>query len=127
VIGAGTAATSTANKCAISGWSVAVVDELPYGGTCALRGCDPKKMLRCGAKIVDAVDLMRGKGIEADALRINWPELMAFKRTFTDKMPGRVEAGLVKNGITTFPICTGRTATDRLSSSPQNVRSDSAG
>jgi len=92
-----------------------------------LRGCDPKKMLRCGAKIVDAVDLMRGKGIEADALRINWPELMAFKRTFTDKMPGRVEAGLVKNGITTFPICTGRTATDRLSSSPQNVRSDSAG
>jgi len=52
VIGAGTAATSTANRCASSGWSVAVVDELPYGGTCALRGCDPKKMLRRGAEIV---------------------------------------------------------------------------
>ncbi len=102
VIGAGTAATSTANKCASTGWSVAIVDELPYGGTCALRGCDPKKMLRRGAEIVDAVHLMRGKGIEADSLRINWPDLMAFKRTFTDKMPDRVERSLIKNGITTF-------------------------
>jgi len=102
VIGAGTAATSTANKCASEGWSVAVVDELPYGGTCALRGCDPKKMLRRGAEIVDAVHLMRGKGIETDSLRINWHDLMAFKRTFTDKMPDRVEGSLIKNGIVTF-------------------------
>ncbi len=102
VIGAGTAATSTANKCATAGWSVAVVDELPYGGTCALRGCDPKKMLRRGAEIVDAVQLMRGKGIESDSLRINWPDLMAFKRTFTDKIPARVEDSLNKNGIETF-------------------------
>ncbi len=102
VLGAGTAATSTANKCAAAGWSVAVVDELPYGGTCALRGCDPKKMLRRGAEIVDAVHLMRGKGIESDSLRINWPDLMAFKRTFTDKIPARVEGSLNKNGIETF-------------------------
>ena len=101
VIGAGTAATSTANRCASAGWSVAVVDELPYGGTCALRGCDPKKMLRRGAEIVDAVHLMRGKGVETDSLRINWPDLMAFKRTFTDKMPDRVEGSLNKNGVTT--------------------------
>jgi glutathione reductase (NADPH) len=102
VIGAGTAAMSTANKCASAGWSVAVVDELPYGGTCALRGCDPKKMLRRGAEILDAVHLMRGKGVESDSLRINWPDLMAFKRTFTDKIPARVEGSLNKNGIETF-------------------------
>ena len=53
-VGAGTAATSTANRCASAGWQVAVIDELPYGGTCALRGCDPKKMLRRGAELVDA-------------------------------------------------------------------------
>lgn len=102
VIGAGTAATSAANKCASKGWSVAVVDELPYGGTCALRGCDPKKMLRRGAELVDAFNLMKGNGVEAENLRINWSELMAFKRTFTDKMPGRVEASLNKNGIETL-------------------------
>ncbi len=102
VIGAGTAATSAANKCASAGWAVAIVDELPYGGTCALRGCDPKKMLRRGAELIDAVHLMRGKGVEADSMRINWPDLMAFKRTFTDKMPGRVEGSLHKNGVETF-------------------------
>lgn len=102
VLGAGTAATSAANKCASEGWSVAIVDELPYGGTCALRGCDPKKMLRRGAELIDAVNLMRGKGVEADNLRINWQDLMAFKRTFTDKMPGRVEGNLTQNGVATY-------------------------
>ena len=43
VIGAGMAGVNVANKCASAGWQVAVVDELPYGGTCALRGCDPKR------------------------------------------------------------------------------------
>lgn len=102
VIGAGTAATSTANKCASEGWSVAIVDELPYGGTCALRGCDPKKMLRRGAELIDAFNLMRGKGVEADDLRINWPDLMAFKRSFADRMPERVEGNLSRNGVATY-------------------------
>ena len=49
VIGAGMAGMTAANKCAAQGWQVGIVDELPYGGTCALRGCDPKKILRRGA------------------------------------------------------------------------------
>jgi hypothetical protein len=36
-----------------AGWSVAVIDHLPFGGTCALRGCDPKKMLITGAEAID--------------------------------------------------------------------------
>ncbi len=99
VVGAGMAAVAGANKCARAGWSVAVVDELPYGGTCMLRGCDPKKMLRRGAEIVDSVRLMEGKGIVAPELAIDWSELMAFKRTFTDKAPGRIEGSLTKNGV----------------------------
>lgn len=61
VIGAGMAGIAAANKCAAQGWRVAIVDALPYGGTCALRGCDPKKILRRGAEIIDASQLMRGK------------------------------------------------------------------
>ncbi len=102
VLGVGMAAVSAANKCAKAGWSVAVVDELPYGGTCALRGCDPKKMLRRGAEIIDAARLMRGKGIEQGDLRINWSDLVAFKRSFTGKMPGRIEGGLQEEGVATF-------------------------
>lgn len=102
VIGVGMAGNTAANKCASAGWSVAVIDELPYGGTCALRGCDPKKILRRGAEIIDAARLMRGKGIDENGLTINWSELMAHKRTFTDKMPPRIEGGLEKNGVETL-------------------------
>lgn len=102
VLGAGMAAVSAAHKCAAAGWSVAVVDELPFGGTCALRGCDPKKILRRGAEIVDAARLMRGKGIEDDGLRINWADLVAFKRSFTERMPGRIENALKENRVATF-------------------------
>ena len=45
VIGAGTGGNGVARMAAAEGWKVAIVDRLPYGGTCALRGCDPKKML----------------------------------------------------------------------------------
>jgi pyruvate/2-oxoglutarate dehydrogenase complex dihydrolipoamide dehydrogenase (E3) component len=49
VIGTGTAAQATAARVRRAGRSVAVIDHRPFGGTCALRGCDPKKMLVSGA------------------------------------------------------------------------------
>ncbi len=52
VLGTGTAAQSVAYPCREAGWSVAVVDSRPFGGTCALRGCDPKKVLVGVAELV---------------------------------------------------------------------------
>ncbi len=102
VIGAGMAGVAAANKCAAQGWSVAIVDSLPYGGTCALRGCDPKKILRRGAEIIDSARLMRGKGIDDTDLSINWPDLMKHKHGFTDPVPQSIEDGLTGNGVTTL-------------------------
>ena len=48
VIGSGSAAQNIASRCRAAGWSVAMIDKRPFGGTCALRGCDPKKMLVSG-------------------------------------------------------------------------------
>ena len=101
VIGAGMAGVAAANKCAAQGWQVAIVDSLPYGGTCALRGCDPKKILRRGAEIIDSARLMRGKGIDDADLSINWPDLMKHKHGFTDPVPQNMEDGLTSNGVTT--------------------------
>ena len=102
VIGAGMAGVSAANKCASQGWKVAIVDALPYGGTCALRGCDPKKILRRGAEIIDSARLMRGKGINDGGLSINWADLMTHKHGFTDPVPGNTEDSLTGNGIDTL-------------------------
>ena len=102
VIGAGMAGTTAANKCATQGWSVGIVDALPYGGTCALRGCDPKKILRRGAEVIDAARLMQDKGISNDGISIDWSALMRHKRGFTDAVPQGIENELMGNGVTTF-------------------------
>ena len=102
VLGAGMAGVASANKCASQGWRVAIVDPLPYGGTCALRGCDPKKILRRGAEIIDSARLMEGKGIDAGGLSIKWGDLMKHKHGFTDPVPENMEAGLNGNGVETL-------------------------
>ena len=43
VIGTGSAASTVASQCRAAGWQVAIVDSRPFGGTCVLRGCDPKR------------------------------------------------------------------------------------
>lgn len=102
VIGAGMAGIAAAKKCATHGWRIAVVDSLPYGGTCALRGCDPKKILRRGAEIIDSARLMRGKGIDEGGLAINWSDLMKHKHGFTDPVPQRMEDDLARSGVETL-------------------------
>ena len=97
VIGTGTAAMVAATRASKAGWSVAVVDHRPFGGTCALRGCDPKKLLIAGADAIDRVERMRGKGVSG-SVGVDWAELMAFKRSFTDPVPGQREARLAELG-----------------------------
>ena len=84
VIGSGTAAQVASHSVASAGWKVAVIDHRPFGGTCALRGCDPKKVLLTGPHAVDEVRRLTGRGIITRDARVAWPDLMAFKRTFTD-------------------------------------------
>jgi len=45
---------------------------------------------------------MKGRGIQAASLEIDWPELMRFKRTFTEPVPKRREDGFAKAGIAAF-------------------------
>ena len=98
VIGTGSSGNTVATTCARAGWRVAIADELPYGGTCALRGCDPKKVLVGAAELIDWCDRMRGSGVAADA-RMDWAELMRFKRTFTDPVPRQREESYGELGI----------------------------
>src|SRR5262245_56585170 len=101
IIGSGTAAQVASSRVRAAGWSVALVDHRPFGGTCALRGCDPKKMLISGAEVIDAKTRMRGHGVGGEA-RIDWRELMMFKRSFTDAVPRNRERDFAENGIDAF-------------------------
>ena len=101
IIGTGTAAMVAAMRVRDAGWTVAVIDEKPFGGTCALRGCDPKKMLVAGAQVIDAERRMNGNGVEGE-VRIDWPDLIRFKRSFTDPVPEKHERRYHERGIDTF-------------------------
>lgn len=101
VIGTGTAARVAAMRVRRAGRSVAVIDEKPFGGTCALRGCDPKKMLVAGAEVIDAERRMRGHGVDGQ-VGIDWPDLIRFKRSFTDPVPAKHEHLYHDAGIDTF-------------------------
>ena len=101
-IGTGSAASAVASHCRDAGWQVAIVDSRPFGGTCTLRGCDPKKVLVGAAEAIDWIRRMKGKGIQAEKLQIDWPELMRFKRSFTEPVPKRREDGFAKAGIAAF-------------------------
>src|SRR5579875_2205084 len=102
VIGTGSAGSTAASACRREGWKVAIIDSRPFGGTCALRGCDPKKVLVGAAEALDWARRMSGKGITALDARIDWPDLMRFERTFTDPVPRSREEGLSKAGIDIF-------------------------
>lgn len=102
VIGTGTAATVTAMGCSKAGWSVAIIDHRPFGGTCALRGCDPKKMLVAAAEVIDGFERMGEIGTVKGAVRIDWAALQRHKRSFTDPVPAKREKAYISRGMDTF-------------------------
>ncbi len=101
VIGVGMAGVSVAHKAARSGRRVAVVDSRPYGGTCALRGCDPKKVLVGAAELIDWSRRMSGSGVEG-ALTIDWSALMKHKESIIEGTPGSLEQSMSKLGLETL-------------------------
>lgn len=101
-IGTGSGASAVASRCRSAGWQVAIVDSRAFGGTCALRGCDPKKVLVGAAEIVDWNRRMEGKGIRAEQARIEWPELMRFKRSLIEAVPKNREEGFARAGVAGF-------------------------
>jgi glutathione reductase (NADPH) len=102
VVGSGAGGSTSATRCRAAGWTVAIVDKHPFGGTCALRGCDPKKVLVGAAAAIDAAHALSGKGVRPDGLAIDWPALMRFKRAFTDPIPDQRKTALRRAGIETI-------------------------
>lgn len=102
VIGTGDAGANAAFASAEAGRTVAIIDNLPFGGTCALRGCDPKKVLVGAEELVDWSRRYAAHGAVHGNVSINWPNLMRFKRTFTEPVPAQREALYSEAGIVPF-------------------------
>lgn len=101
ITGSGTAAHYCATGLLEAGKSIAIIDGRPFGGTCALRGCQPKKYLVANAEAVAGAAHLVGKGIKA-APQTDWAALQKHKDAFLDGLPEEVEAGWKEKGVVTF-------------------------
>ena len=99
VLGSGEAAQSVAYPCRKAGWSVTVVDSDPFGGTCSLRGCDPKKVLVGVSELVDWNRRMQGEGISSPVPTLVWQDMIRFKHTFVDGVPDSNQKSFTEAGI----------------------------
>jgi len=103
VIGTGVSASTALWKCHSAGWKIAIIDSRPFGGTCNLRGCDPKKVLVGAAELIDWNRRMGDKGISnTKDIHVNWQDLMRFKRSFTEPVPKEREDQFANAGIDSF-------------------------
>jgi glutathione reductase (NADPH) len=78
-LGTGTAGSTIAGTGRKAAWSVAIADTRAIGGTCALRGCEPKKVLWTVAGTADRVRRFAPVGLKGgDAVAIDWAALQHF-------------------------------------------------
>ncbi len=92
VIGSGSGLEISA-EASDAGWSVAVVEEGPFGGTCLNRGCIPSKMLIHCADVMQTVQNSASFGIHAKVERIDWPFIV--HRAFEEV---DAEAAMIERG-----------------------------
>jgi glutathione reductase (NADPH) len=100
VIGSGSAGRTLAGRARISKLKFAIIDSGDYGGTCPLRGCNPKKVFFSAAEATDWNNRLIGKGAGTKVpLKIDWYSLQQFKRSLTRDYPAKTEKMLEEIGV----------------------------
>ncbi|MBT7957613.1 MAG: NAD(P)/FAD-dependent oxidoreductase [Rhodospirillaceae bacterium] len=102
VLGAGNAGFAPAGMAKEAGQSVLVVESRDFGGTCAIRGCVPKKVLVAAGETLDHIAKASDHKIDAQFNSIDWPALIERKETFIEGVPDMMEGSLTGRDIDTI-------------------------
>ncbi len=103
IIGTGTAGETAAGELLAQdkGLRLCIADERPYGGTCALRGCQPKKFLVVPAHAALEARALTERGFRS-APRLDWSVMQKSLRGFTDAVPASTRNNMEAQGIVCF-------------------------
>ncbi|WLV25463.1 NAD(P)/FAD-dependent oxidoreductase [Aciduricibacillus chroicocephali] len=101
IIGSGPAGSQAAAELGRRNWKVAIIEEDGFGGTCPLRGCNPKKIMAAVTEFVTKNAQLQGAGLVSDT-RIDWKELIQYKRKFIEPVPKAKEKSLRQQGVETI-------------------------
>ncbi len=102
VLGTGPSGGTVATKAAAAGHQVAIIESREFGGVCALRGCNPKKVYANAAELVDRVRRATGQLVSDGSVSIDWNVLHAFKNEFTEPVARDSENSFQEDGIATL-------------------------
>lgn len=96
VLGGGNAGLTAAKRIAAHGKKVALIDPTPIGGLCALRGCNPKKILVRASEVLQEVKDAGEHGVRVGEINVDWGALIDRKHRFTDPVSKSTEESLAK-------------------------------
>ena len=85
-IGGGSGGLAVAEKAALFGKKVAVIEASRMGGTCVNNGCVPKKVMWYAANLAHAVDDANAFGIPALRGKTNWAQLIAARERYIENI-----------------------------------------
>ncbi len=98
-IGAGSGGIATANRAALRGARVALIEAKELGGTCVNVGCVPKKVMWHAAQIAESFKLAPDYGFNLDYKGLNWSQLISARQSYIGRIHGAYERGLGNNQV----------------------------
>lgn len=101
VIGSGIAGQTAAEICRKNSLSVAITDTREFGGTCANRGCDSKRILLQFSELVYKSRNLKGVGVK-ELPKLSWKKVQKFRRSFSNPIPPNTEEKLTDLGMSLY-------------------------
>jgi glutathione reductase (NADPH) len=99
-IGGGSGGIASANRAAMHGAKVALIEAKALGGTCVNVGCVPKKVMWHGAQIAEAIHLYsKDYGFDIDVKSFNWSTLVKNREAYISRIHQAYDNVLGKNKI----------------------------
>jgi glutathione reductase (NADPH) len=100
ILGTGNAGMAAAGAAHAAGKSVALIEARDVGGTCAIRGCVPKKVLVAAAQVLDSIDRAGAHHIDVEPPKLNWRKLIEREQSFVAGVPDEFRQSLENRGMT---------------------------
>jgi glutathione reductase (NADPH) len=99
-IGGGSGGIASANRAAMHGAKVALIEAKALGGTCVNVGCVPKKVMWHGAQIAEAIHLYsKDYGFDVDVKSFNWSTLVKNREAYIGRIHQAYDNVLGNNKI----------------------------
>lgn len=101
VIGGGSGGIASANRAAMYGAKVLLIEGNELGGTCVNVGCVPKKVMWYGANMRESLLLdAEGYGLDVTLNQMDFPKLVAHRQEYIERLHVAYQNGLDSNGVT---------------------------